>query len=300
MIQSRQIEAFRAVMLTGSMTGAAARMNVTQPAVSRLIRDLEYRAGLTLFRRNGNQVSPTAQAEALLEEVERFYVGLDRIEDFARELRQGSMDLIRIVTLPAMSAFLPRFVARFCHNQPGLRVVVDSLHSGLVRDRVASGVFDLGICAAPFSHPGLLSTPLDDDAVAVIPIGHALAARRVIRPEDLAGQDVVVIDKFVEGRHPFELALQSIRLGRVFRTPLCTMACAMAAEGAGIALVDPFSASEFTDRGVVICSVAPAVTIGTAVIRSATRPTPPVLRQFHDAFVAHARSFTRQAAYMQV
>jgi len=49
MIQSRQIEAFRAVMLTGAMTAAAAAIHVTQPAISRLVRDLEAELGLPCF-----------------------------------------------------------------------------------------------------------------------------------------------------------------------------------------------------------------------------------------------------------
>lgn len=299
MIQSRQIEAFRAVMLAGSMTAAAERMNVTQPAVSRLIRDLEHEAGVPLFRRRGNQVAPTPQAHALLDEVERSFVGLGRIAEFARELRLGPTGLLRLATLPAMAAFLPRFVARYCQERPRLRVVLDSFSSPLIRERVAEGVFDLGVCAAPFSYPGLVSTPLEDEAVAVIPAGHRLAALPAVGVTDLRGEDMVLIDKFLEGRHPFELALQAMDLGRVLRTPLCTIACAMAAEGAGITLADPFSASEFVGRGVVIRPFAPAVMIGTAMIRSGTRRVPPAVQEFHDAFVAHARAFTRDASYLR-
>ena len=82
-ISSRQIEAFRAVMLTGSITSASEALFVTQPAVSRLIRSLEESTGLTLFERRGNHVVPTAEATALLEEVERSFVGLARIGAFA-------------------------------------------------------------------------------------------------------------------------------------------------------------------------------------------------------------------------
>ena len=63
MIQARQIEAFRAVMLTRSMTGAAEMIGVTQPAVSRLVRDLEAELGLSLFERRGNKLVPVALAD---------------------------------------------------------------------------------------------------------------------------------------------------------------------------------------------------------------------------------------------
>jgi DNA-binding transcriptional LysR family regulator len=55
----RQVEAFRAVFMTGSMTAAGDLMAISQPAVSRLIRDLEAMTGLRLFNRRGTSISPT-------------------------------------------------------------------------------------------------------------------------------------------------------------------------------------------------------------------------------------------------
>ncbi|MBV8836561.1 MAG: LysR family transcriptional regulator, partial [Alphaproteobacteria bacterium] len=71
MLNPRQVEAFRAVMATGSVTLAATMMHVTQPAVSRLIRDLEFTLQLALFERRGNRLKPTAEANHLFAEVER-------------------------------------------------------------------------------------------------------------------------------------------------------------------------------------------------------------------------------------
>ncbi|MEY9729281.1 DNA-binding transcriptional LysR family regulator [Bradyrhizobium yuanmingense] len=70
-INSRQVEAFRATMLTGSVTEAAALMKVTQPAVSRLLRDLQALLKMELFERRGTGLVPTAAAMALYTEVER-------------------------------------------------------------------------------------------------------------------------------------------------------------------------------------------------------------------------------------
>src|SRR3569833_4459823 len=78
-INSRQVEAFRAMMLTGSVTEAAKLMKVTQPAVSRLLRDLQALLKMELFERRGTGLVPTAAALALYTEVERSFVGLERI-----------------------------------------------------------------------------------------------------------------------------------------------------------------------------------------------------------------------------
>src|SRR5580658_7912125 len=79
MLTHRQVEAFRAVMLTGRVTAAAEMLRITQPAVTRLIRDLQTATHLRLFQRQGSRLLPTGEASALYLEVERSFVGLDRI-----------------------------------------------------------------------------------------------------------------------------------------------------------------------------------------------------------------------------
>src|SRR5207253_1806325 len=86
-INSRQVEAFRAMMLTGSVTDAAKLMAVTQPAVSRMLRDFQALLKMELFERRGSGLVPTASATALYMEVERSFVGLERITAAAEEIR---------------------------------------------------------------------------------------------------------------------------------------------------------------------------------------------------------------------
>ena len=292
MLQSRQIEAFRAVMLAGGMTAGAAMMRVTQPAVSRLIRDLEGELGFALFERRGNALTPTFQARALLLEVERSFVGLDRITTFARGLRTGQGGTLRMAALPAMAAFLPRFAARFSRAHPDLDIYVDSLPSTMIRDLVASGQLDLGVSVVPFKTPGLVSTMLDDHAVVVMPEGHRLAGKRAIEAGDLAGTDVVMLSKFAHDmRHPVELALQGVVRSTVLETQLGSIACVLVQEGAGIAIVDPFSASEFVGQGLVVRPLRPPMVVGIAVVHSSERVLSPAAELFHAAFMEHATAF---------
>lgn len=80
MLSQRALEAFHAVMTTSSVSSAASTLSVSQPAVSRHLRDLESRTGLVLFTRMGNRIVPADAARALLLEVERSFVGLSAIE----------------------------------------------------------------------------------------------------------------------------------------------------------------------------------------------------------------------------
>jgi DNA-binding transcriptional LysR family regulator len=300
MLQSRQVEAFRAVMLTGAMTAAAEMIHVTQPAVSRLIRDLEAELGLVLFERRGNLVIPTAQAHALQAQVEKSFVGLQQIRDYADDLRTGRSGTLAIAALPAMAAgFLPRFVAAFCRDRPGLRVTIDGRPSAMVRDDVVSGRFELGLSLVPFQRKALTATIFADEAVVIMPATHRLSANMSVVPQDLAGEDIVLLSKFRQGAHPVERELQSVRLGRVIETSLSTIACVMVSEGAGLAIVDPFSASEFLGRGLVLRQLQPSMVVGTALVHSSERPLSVAAAEFHASFSDHVRTFLDQAAYLR-
>jgi DNA-binding transcriptional LysR family regulator len=316
MIQSRQIEAFRAVMLTGAMTAAAETIHVTQPAVSRLIRDLEAELGLALFQRRGNRVLPTPEARALLIEVERSFVGLGQIRAFAGDIRSGRGGMLRIAVLPAMATgFAPRFVAKFCRERPNLKVSIYGLPSPAIRDRVTTGELDLGIMGFPvgpartyswsateaqiqFQRGALTIIPLDDKAVLAVPAGHRLAGRQVVLTEDLRDETLILLNKDV--RHPINVALQSVPHRQVIDTPLSAIACTLVLEGMGVAVVDPFSASEFVGRGIVLRPLEPAFTIGTAIVHSTDRRLSLIAQEFLAGFLDHTRQFLARTDYLRL
>ena len=287
-------------MLTGAMTSAAEAIHVTQPAVSRLVRDLEQQLGLVLFHRRGNAVVPTADAHALLAEVERSFVGLARIREFAEQVRTGRGGSLRIAAMPAMAAgFVPRFVAQFCRNRPAVRVAVEGLPSTAIRDCVTAGQYDLGISGLRFRRDAFKIHPLDDYAVVAMPVGHRLAKLDEVKADDLQDEDVILLTKFINSHHPIEVALQAVRFKPVAETALSTIACSLVSEGMGVAVVDPFSASEFVGRNVVLRPFVPRLNIGTAIIHSIERPLSSIAQEFLSAFLARTRQFITQASYIR-
>jgi DNA-binding transcriptional LysR family regulator len=277
-------------MLRGTMTSAAGEIHVTQPAISRLIRDLEADLGMRLFERRGKLLLPTAEAQALFIEVERAFTGLDRIRSVAEDIRAGRTSTLRLAVLPAMAAgYAPRFVAKFCDERPNLKVTIDGLPSPNVRERVLSGEYDMGISAFPFVNNSFSVTPLNDAAVAVLPACHRLAKSHVVKMSDLGEEKLIVLTKTPQ--HPLSMALQSGPFKQVVETSLATIACALAAEGMGIAIVDPFSASEFVGRSVVLRRIEPSFTIGVAIIHARGRRLSAPAREFLDEFLAHTQLF---------
>lgn len=284
----RQINAFRAVMLTGSMTGASQFIGLTQPAVSRLIRDLELTIGLVLFERRGNQLVPTSEAVALLGEVERSFVGLDRIAEFAQALRSQSAGSLRVAAMPALAGgALPRFVASFMRAHPDLHVTVLGMPSPLVVESVAAGQADFGYATGPLDRPGFDLEVQSAPAVAIVPQGHALAAKRVIDPQDFAGERFIGLAAGSLLRARIDAALADVSRPVVVETPLAHVACILVCEGVGVSVVDPCAADEYVNRGLVIRPLSVAIEVGYVFIRPRQRTLSTLASQFISEFSAH-------------
>ena len=93
-------------MIHGSASAAAEHLYITQPAVSRLLSDLEYSVGFTLFERQGRGLAPTSDGRRLYEAVERVYLGLDAVQEAATAIREGSSGTLRVGTLPVYAGGL--------------------------------------------------------------------------------------------------------------------------------------------------------------------------------------------------
>jgi DNA-binding transcriptional LysR family regulator len=275
MLNPRQIEAFRAVVVTGGVTSAARALNITQPAVTRLIHDLQYALGLTLFAKRGTRLVPTSEALSLYREVERQFVGLERIESAARNLREGQSGRLRIAALPTFNVgFLPRLVGRFMQDRPGLEAAVYGSISSQVVEWVSSGFCDVGFAQGPLDFPNIdveLLAPVP--AVAVLPGGHRLAERLVLEPQDFADEPFVSLEQTTQLRYRIDALFSTARVTRQTRveTPLSMIACGLVAAGAGVTIVDPFTASEYAGRGVVVRPFRPAVLYDIGVVWSTGR-----------------------------
>ncbi|MBL8344396.1 MAG: LysR family transcriptional regulator [Rubrivivax sp.] len=291
MLNPRQIEAFRWVMQRGSVTGAAAALDISQPAVSRLVRDLETDTGLTLFERRGNHLLPTPEATLLLAEAERYATGLAALTRFAADLRARRGGRLRVAALPAMAmGFLPRFVAGFLEGRGSAHVHLSGMPSHLVIDAVQVGQADVGLAAAPPERPGLTIESLASHAVLAAPAHHRLARRRMVALQDLAGERVVALSEPSIFSAHTDALLADIHHEVVATTPLSGIACALVAEGLGVAVVDPFSVGDYVGRGVVAIPLRPQVDVRIALITSAQLRPSALAREFIDAFRVHVAS----------
>ena len=287
-------------MLGGSTVRAAETMKVSQPAVSRLLQDLQARLGLTLFTRRGTRLVPTSEALMLYSEVERSYVGLDRIAQAAAELRVRRAGVLRLAVMPALAnGFLPRFVGRFMKERPKLDFAIFGLLSHLVIDWVSNGQCDLGFAIATMQHPAVATHALPPTRmVAVVPVGHRLVLRKRIVPEDFHDEDFVALSPGASSRDEIDrlFADRGIVRRQRIETPLSEILCAIVASGAATGLVDPFTAREYEGTGLVAIPFEPALLFSISAVYPVHRGLSAVAQEFLDGFTAELASVSARDA----
>jgi len=293
-INLRQVEAFRAIMLSGSVTAAAGMMGITQPAVSRLLRDLQTLLKMPLFEKRGTGLVPTAAATALYTEVERSFSGLDRITAAAEEIRTRRTGMLRVAALPALAnGFLPRFAGHFLASRPNLNFALFGVISPIVVDWVLNLQCDIGFAEAAMAHAGLPTIRMPALAgVAILPEGHHLCAKSVLRPRDFEGETFISLTPGSSGRHLIDSVFTKHGISRILRveTPLSEIMCGMVSSGLGVSICDPFTAAEFALRGVVSRPFLPRITFEFAAVFPPQRHPSPVAEEFVEAFAEHVRA----------
>lgn len=254
----RHIEAFRAVMVSGSMTEAARRMHTSQPQVSRLIGQLEKIAQFALFSRKGSRLTATLDGTRFYKEVEKTFVGLAGLESAAAGIRAFSAGRLTVAAMPRLAGgLLARVVAQFKTRHPDVMVSIQSGNASAIHDWVSSGMCDLGLALLSEDSPGVQVEPvLAMNCVAVLPRGHRLARLKALGAEHFGGEPFISFSGGTALRHRIDLLFADAEVQRalVAEASLGASICAMVGAGLGISIVNPLAASEETghDGGIVV------------------------------------------------
>ncbi|MCQ4160788.1 LysR family transcriptional regulator [Roseomonas sp. GC11] len=272
----RQLETFSAILATGSLTAAARLTGRSQPAVTRLVQDMEAACGFPLFDRNGPRITPTERALLLHDEVERALQALRRLRDCAGHLASEAEAGLHIAAIPALAAGLvPAALGRIGAAALPARLDLATLPAGEVVSALLGGRADLGFLSLPAEHRGLSLHWLgESQAVAVLPEGHPLAAAATLPLARLAGERLVTMSdphRF-GGRIEAALAAAGLQPGGhiVVNTSLNAMLAARA--GLGIALVDPVTALGVPVTGLAVRPLDSAIPFLWGVATPVARP----------------------------
>lgn len=239
----RQIEAFRTVMTTGSVTGAAQLLAISQPAVSRLLSDLEKNVGFPLFQRQGRKLAATEEASNFHAEVDRAFVGLEELKAAAESIRNHQSGTLNLVTMPGLaSRFLPEIIQAFSEHYSSVGIWLEVLPRHAVLDAVKSGQYDLGISSGPVQDQGLQSETLCNlQAYCVLPTAHRLADRSTIEPKQLEGERFITLAKDSLFRHAVMTLLDQhhVKCRMDIQARTADAVYGMVAAGLGVSIIGP-------------------------------------------------------------
>jgi len=262
-VNLRQLEAFRAVMISGTVSRAAELMGITQPAVSRGIAELEAQVGFALFDRIKGRLVPTPEGQLFFRDVDASFVGLDRLRASAARIRDFGSGSLKVASLAALgSTLVPRAIRFFRDQHPSITVTLTVMSSSAVRNHVADGQYDLGLAADEVDLSGVDHQLFGSfPGVCAIPGGHPLAARSMITPPDLDGLDYIALSPEDRVRLRLHQICEQagVKPRLVAETPNSATVCALALEGVGIGIVNPLAADGFQERGLILRPFKPEV-----------------------------------------
>ncbi len=284
----KTLEAFREIIQLGSVTAAARSLGLSQPAVSRLLAQFETELGFKLFHRSKGRLLPTSQALLLYEEVDLALQGIERISALAGDIRKTNVGQLRIVAPPSFAEGpLVKLVATFLVKHPKIHISIDSRTRPTVMNLVATRTADCGFGKLPLDHPGIRLRPLiSSPTVCVLPPSHRLATgKRAISAMDLVDEPLIMVG--------YRSGDTRVRIGRAFQeagvhanvrveTHNVGAACALAAEGVGIAIVNELLSRRSLWTGVYIRPFAPAIEQEYVFMSSANVRETPLTEAFYD------------------
>ncbi len=276
-MQMRQLEAFHAIIVTGTVTKAAQKLGISQPSVSRLITDLEAGLGFSLFQRKKGRIQPNQDGYDFFKQLNTVYSGIEKLHSFAHTIRTERSGHLRIAFSSALSiSMLPKTVMRFQKQWPDVHITLNICSPITILDELQNHETDIGFLNQMVDMPGLIQQPLIEATfICALPPGHKLANEPEIDVQMLDGENLIMLES--EGGLTWLPHLEMLRQsGITYKTTLSTQrsltAYSLVLEGAGIGILEPFSARHWQSQGVVIKPFKPRMSYPFVIAFSEAKP----------------------------
>ncbi|MFC5520679.1 LysR family transcriptional regulator [Polaromonas jejuensis] len=285
----KQLEAFQAIMASGSTTGAAQRLDLSQSAVSRLLAQFEEDLGLRLFVREKGRLVPTNEAQALLQDAQGLVDSAQCFRRHSEQLRLGGFNrpLLKVAVPGTLSQqLMPSVVASFVRQHPGVVLEVLSGSYSDAERAVLSREADMGLVRLPVEMAGLKATAcLESEAVCIMPRGHPLEKLETVGVLDLIDVSLILLGRQRLIRHEIDMAFRQARvLPRVAaEVHSVGVACGFVAQGLGVSIVNALLASYCRDMNFVSRPFRPRIAYQLGIASLEKAP----LSALGDAFSQH-------------
>ncbi|VVE15186.1 HTH-type transcriptional regulator BenM [Pandoraea iniqua] len=272
----RQIEVFRAMMLTGSISGAAKLLFVSQPAVSRLVAYTEQRLGLTLFERIKGRLYPTPEARRLFVEVNAVYESVRRVNDVATDLLENRIGHLRIACSPNLGqSVVATAISEFYRRFPHVRIILHTMIPSVLQQAVLAHQVELGVAFVDSVHPNVAVKRIDENRLMVVlPCGHPLASADAVRLADLAEEPLIGYGSEIPMGQLLRRLINESGCCIDIKTEVqqAHVACALVQAGAGVSIVDELTMAGICWDRIVARPFEPAQCAPVSVLHPALTP----------------------------
>lgn len=284
----RQLQAFREVMRSGSVSEAARILGRTQPAISALIANLEAELEIALFLRQRGKMVPTPEAQYFLGEAEAILERLSLSTRTMREIGALTKGRLNIASMPAAANLLmPQLLGEFLQDKPDVRASLMMRASPVIEEWVASQQYDIGLGETPKPSAAIRTVDFRMECVCALPAGDPLAAKDQIEARDLSGKPMAALQ---EG-HPNLIATlaafdqQKSRFEHRFELRTFHPALTLVERDLCYCICDPITAAGYLNiapgpRPVVFRPFAPNVMLDISIMQPAHRPPSALAEEF--------------------
>jgi DNA-binding transcriptional LysR family regulator len=286
----RQIEVIRAVMITGTIAGAARLMNVTQPGVSRTMKHIEGSLGIKLFVKKTGRYAPTDEARDFFAQLQEVHRKVEDLQYSIGRLERGLGVELAIGSVPSIAnVMVPQAISELMQVYPSIKVNFDILKIEEAIDYLMLGKGEAVAMSYQLAHPSITFEPLSKGhLVCIAAKQHPLAGRASISAQEIAEHPLIGIDP----RDPYGAIMAGIfeRAGLSYEISIKarfgTAVCALVKRNLGIAVIDAFTVGDMADQGLAIIPISENTVFQTYVAYRADVD----LSSYAERFVAILRS----------
>lgn len=280
----RHIEVFHAVYRAGSISAAARALYVSQPSVSKVLKHAEGRLGFPLFRLVKGRLTPTEEAHALFRDVDEIYTRIESLRETTRNLLNGGAAHIGLAVLPSLGlGVAPRAVAKFRQKHPNVTFSLQTLHDEDVLRALYERKADIAIAYDAPRHPRLAHTRIGTGELVVLyRRDHLPDAPARLSVESFAEQDLISLvgSGPVGALYASEVVRGASARPEGIIVQTYYVAAALVRHGAGVAIVDEFTAREHRGPDLDFRPLTRSATFGVYCIYLEDRPLSKMARAF--------------------
>ena len=289
-LSDKQLTAFKHVMECGSVSGAAKRMFIAQPGVTRLLKQLEHDIGFTLFERIKGRLVQTPEARLFYREQCRVWEGLDHLRDTARRIRSRDMGHLRIGAMPLLGLqFMPDVITAFLTQHPGTKIDLFTERSEQVVEDVVTQRVDVGLSLVGEADQRVDSHAFELSTVCLMPATHPLAKHKVVSLEDLQDQPLIDYELNDSSRRQLDELLdeKNISPNRIMQVSFALQASRLVQNGLGITLIDNITALSLRDNSLTTRPLEMNVTTTVYLLTANDQPISAVTQDFLPFLIQH-------------